>query len=138
MTGLKLASLFVLFLVVTMTPISAINIANSLNSTKNQTENLDSTQNSIEKQKQLIDNQLSSITNNTDRLNSTMEKISDRTNLIQDDINFILFNWWKFWNWGEVAQKINELFSLISELQGFNDDLNTDTQNIETAANKII
>lgn len=137
MTHLKLASLFVLFLVVTMTPISATNIANSLNSTKNQTDNLYSSQNSIEEQKQLMENELSSIKNSTDSLNSTMEKISDRTTLIQDDINFILANWWKFWMWGEVGHKISELFSLISELQGYKDDIKTATYNINTAANKL-
>lgn len=110
MIGKNFFIINLVILVLSITPVTAVEIsesngANNLNNSVN-TDYLISSINSEEKELQ----------NSVDKLNITNTDISD-------DLSFIKSNWWKFWKWATILDKLN--------------DITSETQNIANMASEI-
>lgn len=74
---------FIICLIVSLTPISAVETANFMNSS-----DIQSTEASID--------------DNVDDIDSLTDELNGHTNVINNDLDYVKSNWWKFWRWSKV------------------------------------
>lgn len=110
--------LFVVLLVISITPISAIKIrdATNYNNTDQTISDLEKKANDLE----LLQNELKNHTTN-----------------IEDSMNFVKNNFWKFWKWRQVKDQLNQILKESRELNSLTDQLTDNVKDIESDSNKL-
>ncbi|OEC88721.1 MULTISPECIES: Ig-like domain-containing protein [Methanobacterium] len=102
----------ILFLVISIVPVSAAKIGGVVNNGNN------------------VDETLSTMDCNANEINEYVDKMMNNIANISDSINYIKGNWWKFW-------KLKELSSHISIINSESKQLKTNAKNIESKAQII-
>lgn len=110
MIGKNFLIVSILILVLSITPISAVEISEN-----NGTDSSNSSE--------VTDSLISAINSDEKELQSSVDKLNISNNVIDNDLSYIKSNWWKFWKWGNILDKIN--------------DINSETQKIASTASEL-
>jgi len=121
----KFFIIFLVLLIVSITPACAAQIG-EFNNSNNNTSNNDSI--------------ISSINSDTEDTEAYYKDIQTHEANIDDSLNYIKNNWWKFWKWGSVKKKLDQIrneadaiSSIASNLKNSADKLKSDTQNLQNS-----
>lgn len=106
-------SLFLIFLVVSITPISAqlkgeIEINNQTN----------------------IDTSLNSLTNSSNKINITSTELSRHTENIKVSAEYVKDNWWKFWKFKKIKEHISIIKTETKQIETLTKEIEIEAQNI--------
>ena len=104
----------VIFLIVSITPVNAFEI--------NQT---------------IITNQSINTLKDAQELQDKMTQLHSHTNKIQECWDYITDNWYAFWNWGTVSDKIDKIETEAETIQPITDDIEALSKKIEEDANNL-
>ncbi len=77
-----------------------------------------------------INNTLSNIDTKTSAIENASNEINIQNGQLNDSINYIQDNWWKFWNWWTVCQKISQIYKAV-------DEINNNVKIVTTNVNEI-
>jgi hypothetical protein len=85
----------ILVLILSITPVNAVEISENFNIVSPQsTESL-----------------ISKINDEENDLKSSTDELNNHTDTIDESLDYIKANWWKFWKWGTVMDKIDQISS---------------------------
>jgi hypothetical protein len=106
-------SLFLAFLVVSITPISAqlkgeIEVNNQTN----------------------MGTSLNSLTNSSNKINVTSTELSRHTENIKDSAEYLKDNWWKFWKWKKIKEHISTIKTETKQIETLTKEMEIEAQNI--------
>lgn len=109
----KILSLFLVFLVVTITPISAqlkgeIDVNNQTN----------------------IGTSLNSLNDSSNKINVTSTELSRHTQNIKDSAEYVKDNWWKFWKWKKIKEHISTIKTETKQIETLTKEIEIEEQNI--------
>ena len=77
-----------------------------------------------------INNTLSNINTETSAIENASNEINIQNGQLNDSVDYIQDNWWKFWNWWTVGQKISQACKAV-------DEINEDVKTFATNSNEI-
>jgi|GEM_PF-2677732 len=111
----------ILILVVSITPVTAVEISH--NYSINHTNNTDSL--------------ITSINEDTSKIQSTTDEINNNKNIIEDDLNYIQSNWYKFWKYGTIIDKLNDITDKSKELSNKASELNQTASRMQDTSKQL-
>lgn len=107
---------FVILLVISITPVSAIETANAMDMTRSKT----------------TEKTLDTFNNDMDHLQTVLDNAKIHMDRIKEDQDYIGNNWYKFWKWGKVSSSIDDINDQLEEMKTSVDDLETSSKSISS------
>ena len=109
---------FIICLIVSLTPISAVETADFMNSS-----DIQSTEASID--------------DNVNDIDALTDELNGHTNVINNDLNYVKSNWWKFWRWSKVKSRISQIKDEANQLTPITDQIVLKSQEIKENTTKL-